>query len=158
MECVHNLLSFQKGKEILTDNNIPHGQCVICLYGFQVGFSAGAAVSLGRQERASKWALIQDSASVSLQEKEAFTKTPCYHYFHCHCLARYIQHMEQELKTQGQEQERQHVVTKQVDRPAFLLGTLILYICLHPFILVAFHHLVTDTFETKSHPYSERHP
>lgn len=71
----------EKGKEILTDNNIPHGQCVICLYGFQ--------------------------------EKEAFTKTPCYHYFHCHCLARYIQHMEQELKTQGQEQEQQHVVTKQ---------------------------------------------
>lgn len=71
----------EKGKEILTDNNIPHGQCVICLYGFQ--------------------------------EKEAFTKTPCYHYFHCHCLARYIQHMEQELTTQEQEQERQHVVTKQ---------------------------------------------
>ncbi|XP_009442592.2 E3 ubiquitin-protein ligase RNF25 isoform X3 [Pan troglodytes] len=51
----------------------------------------------------------------SLQEKEAFTKTPCYHYFHCHCLARYIQHMEQELKAQGQEQEqeRQHAATKQ---------------------------------------------
>ncbi|XP_032610378.1 E3 ubiquitin-protein ligase RNF25 isoform X2 [Hylobates moloch] len=73
----------EKGKEILTDNNIPHGQCVICLYGFQ--------------------------------EKEAFTKTPCYHYFHCHCLARYIQHMEQELKVQGQEQEqeRQHAAIKQ---------------------------------------------
>ncbi|XP_011787645.1 PREDICTED: E3 ubiquitin-protein ligase RNF25 [Colobus angolensis palliatus] len=71
----------EKGKEILTDNNIPHGQCVICLYGFQ--------------------------------EKEAFTKTPCYHYFHCHCLARYIQHMEQELKAQGREQERQHAATKQ---------------------------------------------
>nr|XP_058156099.1 E3 ubiquitin-protein ligase RNF25 isoform X2 [Dasypus novemcinctus] len=73
----------EKGKEILTDNNIPHGQCVICLYGFQ--------------------------------EKEAFTKTPCYHYFHCHCLARYIQHMEQELKAQGQEQEQeqQHAATKQ---------------------------------------------
>ncbi|XP_006168716.1 E3 ubiquitin-protein ligase RNF25 [Tupaia chinensis] len=73
----------EKGKEILTDNNIPHGQCVICLYGFQ--------------------------------EKEAFTKTPCYHYFHCHCLARYIQYMEQELKVQGQEQEqeRQHVANKQ---------------------------------------------
>ncbi|XP_035296929.1 E3 ubiquitin-protein ligase RNF25 isoform X2 [Cricetulus griseus] len=71
----------EKGKEILTDNNIPHGQCVICLYGFQ--------------------------------EEEAFTKTPCYHYFHCHCLARYIQHMEQELEAQGPEQEPQHVVTKQ---------------------------------------------
>lgn len=35
------LLSSQKGKEILTDNNIPHGQCVICLYGFQVGYSLG---------------------------------------------------------------------------------------------------------------------
>ncbi|TKC39545.1 E3 ubiquitin-protein ligase RNF25 isoform X1 [Monodon monoceros] len=73
----------EKGKEILTDNNIPHGQCVICLYGFQ--------------------------------EKEAFTKTTCYHYFHCHCLARYIQHMEQELQAQGREQERewQHATTKQ---------------------------------------------
>lgn len=73
----------EKGKEILTDNNIPHGQCVICLYDFQ--------------------------------EKEAFTKTPCYHYFHCHCLARYIQHMERELQAQGQEQEqeRQHAATKQ---------------------------------------------
>nr|XP_031533862.1 E3 ubiquitin-protein ligase RNF25 isoform X3 [Vicugna pacos] len=73
----------EKGKEILTDNNIPHGQCVICLYGFQ--------------------------------EKEAFTKTPCYHYFHCHCLARYIQHMEHELQAQGreQEQERQHAAAKQ---------------------------------------------
>nr|KAF6337369.1 ring finger protein 25 [Myotis myotis] len=73
----------EKGKEILTDNNIPHGQCVICLYGFQ--------------------------------ENEAFTKTPCYHYFHCHCLARYIQHMEHELQAQGQEQEqeRHHAATKQ---------------------------------------------
>ncbi|XP_075386501.1 E3 ubiquitin-protein ligase RNF25 [Tenrec ecaudatus] len=69
----------EKGKEILTDNNIPHGHCVICLYGFQ--------------------------------EKEAFTKTPCYHYFHCHCLARYVQHMEQELKAQAQEQ--QHAATRQ---------------------------------------------
>uniref|UniRef100_A0A7M4FMJ1 E3 ubiquitin-protein ligase RNF25 n=1 Tax=Crocodylus porosus TaxID=8502 RepID=A0A7M4FMJ1_CROPO len=58
----------EKGKEILTDNNIPHGQCVICLYGFQ--------------------------------EREAFTKTRCYHYFHSHCLARYAQHMEQELRAQ----------------------------------------------------------
>lgn len=31
------LMLSQKGKEILTDNNIPQGQCVICLYGFQVG-------------------------------------------------------------------------------------------------------------------------
>lgn len=68
--------------------------------------------------------------------------------------------MEQELKTQGQEQEQQHVVTKQVDivRPAFSLGTLTLHIRLRPSVLVAFHHLVTDTFETKSHPYPERHP
>ncbi|XP_010600288.1 E3 ubiquitin-protein ligase RNF25 isoform X3 [Loxodonta africana] len=78
----------EKGKEILTDNNIPHGQCVICLYGFQ-----SPALSF-------------------LQEKEAFTKTPCYHYFHCRCLARYIQHMEQELKAQGEEQERQHAATQ----------------------------------------------
>lgn len=41
------LLSSQKGKEILTENNIPHGQCVICLYGFQVGFSLGTWGLLG---------------------------------------------------------------------------------------------------------------
>lgn len=73
----------------------------------------GPGLSSGRRVRAGE-SLIQ-TLHVSLQEKEAFTKTPCYHYFHCHCLARYIQHMEQELKTQGQEQERQHAVTKQVD-------------------------------------------
>lgn len=42
---VSNALTFllqQKGKEILTDNNIPHGQCVICLYGFQVGMCVPA--------------------------------------------------------------------------------------------------------------------
>ncbi|KAG6930228.1 ring finger protein 25, partial [Chelydra serpentina] len=64
----------EKGKEILTDNNIPHGQCVICLYGFQ--------------------------------EREAFTKTPCYHYFHSHCLARYAQHMEEEIHGQQEEREQ----------------------------------------------------
>lgn len=26
----------QKAKEILTESNIPHGNCVICLYGFKV--------------------------------------------------------------------------------------------------------------------------
>ncbi|XP_067426201.1 E3 ubiquitin-protein ligase RNF25 isoform X2 [Emydura macquarii macquarii] len=65
----------EKGKEILTDNNIPHGQCVICLYGFQ--------------------------------EREAFTKTQCYHYFHSHCLARYAQHMEKEIHVQQKEREQQ---------------------------------------------------
>ncbi|XP_035938971.2 E3 ubiquitin-protein ligase RNF25 isoform X3 [Halichoerus grypus] len=48
-----------------------------------------------------------------IEEKEAFTKTPCYHYFHCHCLARYIEHMERELQARGQEQERPHAATKQ---------------------------------------------
>ncbi|KAB5553558.1 hypothetical protein PHYPO_G00040010 [Pangasianodon hypophthalmus] len=48
----------EKAKEILTESNIPHGHCVICLYGFQEG--------------------------------EVFTKTSCYHYFHSHCLGRYV--------------------------------------------------------------------
>ncbi|XP_015272040.1 PREDICTED: E3 ubiquitin-protein ligase RNF25 [Gekko japonicus] len=64
----------EKGKEILTDNNIPHGQCVICLYGFQ--------------------------------ENEAFTKTPCYHYFHSRCLASYAAHMEEEICAQRREREQ----------------------------------------------------
>lgn len=41
----------EKGKEILTDNNIPHGQCVICLYDFQVSFSLGTWVLLGMGSR-----------------------------------------------------------------------------------------------------------
>ncbi|NWX92143.1 RNF25 ligase, partial [Nothoprocta pentlandii] len=73
-EVLYELI--EKGKEILTDNNIPHGQCVICLYGFQ--------------------------------EREAFTKTQCYHYFHSHCLARYAQHMEEEVLMQ-QEERDQHL-------------------------------------------------
>uniref|UniRef100_A0A8C6JSA6 E3 ubiquitin-protein ligase RNF25 n=1 Tax=Melopsittacus undulatus TaxID=13146 RepID=A0A8C6JSA6_MELUD len=73
-EVLYELI--EKGKEILTDNNIPHGQCVICLYGFQ--------------------------------EREAFTKTQCYHYFHSHCLARYAQHMEEEI-LMLQEEREQHL-------------------------------------------------
>ncbi|XP_038604125.1 E3 ubiquitin-protein ligase RNF25 [Tachyglossus aculeatus] len=76
----------EKGKEILTRNNVPHGQCVICLYGFQ--------------------------------EKEAFTKTPCYHYFHCHCLARYVQHMEQEIRARREEEDRRQQQQQQQPRPA----------------------------------------
>ncbi|XP_038277605.1 E3 ubiquitin-protein ligase RNF25 isoform X2 [Dermochelys coriacea] len=74
----------EKGKEILTDNNIPHGQCVICLYGFQ--------------------------------EREAFTKTQCYHYFHSHCLARYAQHMEEEIHVQQEERE-QHLAPPSKQEP-----------------------------------------
>ncbi|XP_041831826.1 E3 ubiquitin-protein ligase RNF25 [Melanotaenia boesemani] len=55
----------EKAKEILTESNIPHGNCVICLYGFKEG--------------------------------ETFTKTSCYHYFHSHCLGRYVSHSEREL-------------------------------------------------------------
>nr|XP_033800679.1 E3 ubiquitin-protein ligase RNF25 isoform X2 [Geotrypetes seraphini] len=68
----------EKGKDILTDNNIPHGQCVICLYGFQ--------------------------------QNEAFIKTSCYHYFHSHCLASYVQHVEKELQHKQEEEQEQHYV------------------------------------------------
>ncbi|XP_075367833.1 E3 ubiquitin-protein ligase RNF25 isoform X2 [Mycteria americana] len=81
-EVLYELI--EKGKEILTDNNIPHGQCVICLYGFQ--------------------------------EKEAFTKTQCYHYFHSHCLARYAQHMEEEILMQQEERE-QHLAPSPKQEP-----------------------------------------
>ncbi|CAL8271489.1 unnamed protein product [Lota lota] len=64
----------EKAKEILTESNIPHGNCVICLYGFK--------------------------------ESEAFTKTSCYHYFHSHCLGRYVTHSEEELRQRRKEQEQ----------------------------------------------------
>ncbi|XP_048101330.1 E3 ubiquitin-protein ligase RNF25 isoform X2 [Alosa alosa] len=63
----------EKAKEILTESNIPHGNCVICLYGFKDG--------------------------------EAFTKTSCYHYFHSHCLGRYVSHSEMELREREREIE-----------------------------------------------------
>ncbi|XP_071393427.1 E3 ubiquitin-protein ligase RNF25 [Centroberyx affinis] len=63
----------EKAKEILTESNIPHGNCVICLYGFKEG--------------------------------ETFTKTSCYHYFHSHCLGRYISHSERELRQREKELE-----------------------------------------------------
>ncbi|XP_016395523.1 E3 ubiquitin-protein ligase RNF25 isoform X2 [Sinocyclocheilus rhinocerous] len=63
----------ERAKEILTESNIPHGNCVICLYGFKEG--------------------------------EVFTKTSCYHYFHSHCLGRYITHSEMELKDRERELE-----------------------------------------------------
>ena len=30
--------------------------------------------------------------NLPLQESDEFTKTECYHYFHCGCLARYIEY------------------------------------------------------------------
>ncbi|MCI4384711.1 hypothetical protein PGIGA_G00041890 [Pangasianodon gigas] len=66
-------LDSEKAKEILTESNIPHGHCVICLYGFQEG--------------------------------EVFTKTSCYHYFHSHCLGRYVTHSEEELQERVRELE-----------------------------------------------------
>ncbi|XP_069565088.1 E3 ubiquitin-protein ligase RNF25 isoform X2 [Brachyistius frenatus] len=63
----------EKAKEILTESNIPHGNCVICLYGFKEG--------------------------------ETFTKTSCYHYFHSHCLGRYVSHSERELRQREKELE-----------------------------------------------------
>ncbi|XP_053194940.1 E3 ubiquitin-protein ligase RNF25 [Scomber japonicus] len=63
----------EKAKEILTESNIPHGNCVICLYGFKEG--------------------------------ETFTKTSCYHYFHSHCLGRYVRHSERELRQREKELE-----------------------------------------------------
>ncbi|NP_957477.1 E3 ubiquitin-protein ligase RNF25 [Danio rerio] len=75
-ECVGTPVLYQlieRAKEILTDSNIPHGNCVICLYDFKEG--------------------------------EVFTKTSCYHYFHSHCLGRYITHSEMELKDRERELE-----------------------------------------------------
>ncbi|TRY59948.1 hypothetical protein DNTS_017607 [Danionella cerebrum] len=74
--CVGTPVLYQlieRAKEILTESNIPHGNCVICLYGFKEG--------------------------------EVFTKTRCYHYFHSHCLGRYITHSEMELKDRERELE-----------------------------------------------------
>nr|XP_046270138.1 E3 ubiquitin-protein ligase RNF25 [Scatophagus argus] len=86
----------EKAKEILTESNIPHGNCVICLYGFKEG--------------------------------EAFTKTSCYHYFHCHCLGRYASHSESELRQREKELEED----KTRDRTAYQELTVVCPVCREP--------------------------
>ena len=39
------------------------------------------------------------------QDGEAFAKTSCYHYFHSHCLGRYVSHSEMELREREKEIE-----------------------------------------------------
>ena len=60
-------------KESLTQCNLPHGQCVVCLENFELG--------------------------------QPFTRTPCYHYFHCQCLLRYVTHCLAQLKADDEEQQ-----------------------------------------------------
>lgn len=56
--------------------------------------------------------------SARLQEGEAFTKTSCYHYFHCHCLGRYASHSESELRQREKELEED----KTRDRTDYQVG------------------------------------
>lgn len=86
----------EKAKEILTESNIPHGNCVICLYGFKEG--------------------------------ETFTKTSCYHYFHCHCLGRYVSHSESELRQREKELEED----KTRDRTDYQELTVVCPVCREP--------------------------
>uniref|UniRef100_A0A3Q1JBU9 E3 ubiquitin-protein ligase RNF25 n=1 Tax=Anabas testudineus TaxID=64144 RepID=A0A3Q1JBU9_ANATE len=86
----------EKAKEILTESNIPHGNCVICLYGFKEG--------------------------------ESFTKTSCYHYFHSHCLGRYISHSERELRQREKELEED----KTRDRADYQELTVVCPVCREP--------------------------
>ncbi|KAM9345765.1 E3 ubiquitin-protein ligase RNF25 [Symphorus nematophorus] len=86
----------EKAKEILTESNIPHGNCVICLYGFKEG--------------------------------ETFTKTSCYHYFHCHCLGRYVRHSESELRQREKELEED----KTRDRTDYQELTVVCPVCREP--------------------------
>ncbi|KAM3864029.1 E3 ubiquitin-protein ligase RNF25 [Diretmus argenteus] len=88
----------EKAKEILTESNVPHGNCVICLYGFK--------------------------------EDEAFTKTNCYHYFHSHCLGRYVRHSEGELRQREKELEEDK--TRERDHQQEL--TVVCPVCREPLI------------------------
>lgn len=57
-----------------------------------------------------------------VQEGEAFTKTSCYHYFHCHCLGRYVSHSESELRQREKELEEDKTRERTDDKVA-LSGT-----------------------------------
>uniref|UniRef100_A0A3Q1ERB9 E3 ubiquitin-protein ligase RNF25 n=1 Tax=Acanthochromis polyacanthus TaxID=80966 RepID=A0A3Q1ERB9_9TELE len=88
----------EKAKEILTESNIPHGNCVICLYDFKEG--------------------------------ETFTKTSCYHYFHSHCLGRYVSHSERELRQREKELEED----KTRDRSDYQELSVVCPVCREPLI------------------------
>ncbi|XP_033748364.1 uncharacterized protein DDB_G0287625-like [Pecten maximus] len=61
-------------KESLTDGNVPHCPCTICLEHFCEG--------------------------------EEFTRTDCYHYFHQHCLYRYVSHTLESLKSEANQRPK----------------------------------------------------
>ena len=46
-------------------------------------------------------------------EEDAFTKTECYHYFHCACLLRYIEHSLNELDEARREAEKNRQLAKE---------------------------------------------
>ncbi|XP_058267833.1 E3 ubiquitin-protein ligase RNF25 isoform X1 [Hemibagrus wyckioides] len=129
-ECVGMPVLYQlieKAKEILTESNIPHGSCVICLYGFKEG--------------------------------EVFTKTTCYHYFHSHCLGRYITHSEEELqervreleedKTRDREQDQELCVVCPVCREPLMYNVNALLSCPQPNYPQQEDEAVTGEFKRK---------
>ncbi|KAM4531572.1 E3 ubiquitin-protein ligase RNF25 [Odontesthes bonariensis] len=97
----------EKAKEILTESNIPHGNCVICLYGFKEG--------------------------------EMFTKTSCYHYFHSHCLGRYVSHSEKELRQREKELEED----KTRDRADYQELSVVCPVCREP-LMYDIHQLLSS--------------
>ncbi|XP_025092252.1 uncharacterized protein LOC112562884 isoform X2 [Pomacea canaliculata] len=72
----------EMAKDCLTEGNIPHCECAICLEHFSEG--------------------------------DRFLKTDCYHYFHCHCLARYASAFVKKL--QEEEPSIPHAVNKQDEK------------------------------------------
>lgn len=75
-----------------------------------------------------------------------FTKTSCYHYFHSHCLGRYITHSEMELK----DRERELEEDKTRDRTEEEVGLLF---CIATFISFPYlkqnaTHLVLNKFQS----------
>ncbi|OWF56798.1 uncharacterized protein LOC110452394 [Mizuhopecten yessoensis] len=70
-------------KESLTEGNVPHCPCTICLDHFSKG--------------------------------EEFTRTGCYHYFHQHCLYRYVTHTLESLKSEAHQRPK-HDELGQEDR------------------------------------------
>ncbi|OWF56799.1 E3 ubiquitin-protein ligase RNF25 [Mizuhopecten yessoensis] len=75
-------------KESLTEGNVPHCPCTICLDHFSKG--------------------------------EEFTRTGCYHYFHRHCLYRYVTHTLESLKSEAHQRPK-HDELGQEDRVKVLI-------------------------------------
>ncbi|XP_056144290.1 E3 ubiquitin-protein ligase RNF25 isoform X2 [Lampris incognitus] len=87
------------------DQQYPSSSPIISIHNPR-GLSDDKLISVQRSLQAEAESCLGSPVLYQLiEEEEVFTKTSCYHYFHSHCLGRYITHSERELREREKELE-----------------------------------------------------